>query len=69
MFPKPEKKIIMDFTSTRCHILMLSMQFQGKLMYQTLENDRKPNFGSDFGPFWPKFGPPICFVDFIYTRC
>ena len=27
------------------------MQFQGKLMNQTVENGKKPIFGSDFGPF------------------
>ena len=27
------------------------MQFQGKLMNQTVENIKKPSFGSDFGPF------------------
>ena len=26
-------------------------------MNQTWENGKKPNFGSDFGLFWPKFGP------------
>ena len=31
------------------------MQFKGKLINQTKENGKKPNFGPDFGPFWPKF--------------
>ena len=35
------------------------MQFQGKLMKQTLENDKKPSLGTDFGTFWPKFGRPF----------
>ena len=36
------------------------MQFQGKLMKQTWENDWKPSFGPDFGPnFVPK-----CFSKF-----
>ena len=26
-------------------------------MNQTYENDEKPNFGPDFGPFGPNFGP------------
>ena len=26
-------------------------------MNQTWEIETKPNFGPDFGPFWPKFGP------------
>ena len=35
------------------------MQFHGKLMKQTWENDKKPTFRPDFGPLpiWPKFGP------------
>ena len=39
------------------NVSYLCMQFQGKLMNQTWENDRKPSFGPEFGPFWPKFGP------------
>ena len=39
-------------------------------MNQTLDNDKKPNFESDFGPLWPKFGPKIFFfVGFISARC
>ena len=38
------------------------MQFQGKLMNQTWENDKKPNFGADFGPFGPNVGLQICFA-------
>ena len=33
------------------------MQFQGKLMNQTRENDKKPSFGLDFGHFGLNFGP------------
>ena len=29
------------------------MQSQGKLMNKTWENDKKPSFGPDFGPFGP----------------
>ena len=29
------------------------MQLQGKLINQTSENDKKPNFGPDFGPLGP----------------
>ena len=29
------------------------MKFQGKLMKQTWENSKKPNFGTDFGPLRP----------------
>ena len=28
------------------------MKFPGKLMSQTLENDKKPNFGLDFNQIW-----------------
>ena len=40
-------------------------------MNQTWENGKKPNFGADFGSFWPKFGPPPpqIFMSFISTRC
>ena len=33
------------------------IQFQWKLMNQTWEKGKKTNFGQDFSPFWPKFGP------------
>ena len=33
-------------------------QFKGKLMKQTWENGKTPNFVPDFGPFFPKFAPP-----------
>ena len=32
------------------------MQFQEKLMNQTRENDKKPSFKSDFGPFGTNSG-------------
>ena len=35
------------------------MQFQGKRMNQTRENDWKPSFSLDFDPIWHKFDPPI----------
>ena len=37
------------------------MQFQGKLMNQAWENDKKPSFGSDFGSFGPNSGRQIFF--------
>ena len=47
---------MLDITSYHC------IEFQGKLMNQTLENGKKTLiFGPDFGPFWPKFGPKIFF--------
>ena len=33
------------------------MQFPGKLMNHTSKNDKKYNFGSDFGSFGPNLGP------------
>ena len=45
------------------------MQFTGKLMNQTWENDEKPNFGPDFGPFDPNLGPQNFFDGFTSTRC
>ena len=33
------------------------IQFQGKLINQTLENGKKPSFGPDFGPFAPIWVP------------
>ena len=46
------------------------MQFKGKLMNQTWGKSKKPNFGPNFGLFWPKFGLPKNFlVGFTSTRC
>ena len=38
------------------------MQFKGKLLNQTLENNKKPNFGPDFGQFGLNFSPPLIFL-------
>ena len=38
------------------------MQLKGKLINWTWENAKKPNFGLDFDPFWPKFGPKNVFL-------
>ena len=39
-------------------------------MNQTWENGKKTNFGSDFGLFWPTFGPHKFFcVGFTSTKC
>ena len=35
------------------------IQFQGKLMIQTQENDEKPHFGSDIGLLDPVWGAKI----------
>ena len=37
------------------------MQFQRNRMIQTQENDKKPHFGWDLGPF----GPPFFFFFFL----
>ena len=44
-------------------------QFQGKLMKQTWENSKKPNFGIDFGPLGPNLGLNFLFLDFTSTKC
>ena len=38
------------------------MQVKGILMNKTRENGKKPNFGPDFGRFWPKFDPQKTFL-------
>ena len=45
------------------------MQFQRKLMNWTWENDKKPSFKPNFGPFGQNLDPKMLFVDFTYTRC
>ena len=40
--------------------------FHEKIMNQTWENDKKPNFGPDFDLFWQKFGPQTCFCRFYF---
>ena len=40
------------------------MEFQGKLMNQSLENGEKSNFGPDFGSFGPNLGPQNFFRGF-----
>ena len=37
------------------------MQFQGTLINQSWENDKKPSFRADFGPFGKHLGPKNCF--------
>ena len=39
------------------------IQFQVKLMNQTWENDNKPSFRPNFGPFGTNLGPKIFFKD------
>ena len=41
-----------------------SMQFQGELMDHIWENNKKPSFGPNFGPFGPKFCHNISFREF-----
>ena len=40
------------------------MQFKGKLINQTWENGKKPNFESDFAPFGPNSSPKDFFRKF-----
>ena len=43
------------------------MQFQGKILNQTWENDKKPSFGTDFGPFGWNLGPKH-FIHIFYLH-
>ena len=43
------------------------MQYIGKLINQTWENSKKPNFGPDFGLIGPNLGPKIFFVGLTST--
>ena len=43
------------------------MHFKGKLLNQTRENYKKPNFGRDFGLFGPRLCPQHFFMGFIST--
>ena len=53
------------------------MQFQGTLINQSSENDKKPSFRPDFGPFGKHLGPKNCFskislcqsLDIIVSYC
>ena len=40
------------------------MQYPAKLMNQTWENGKKPNFGPNFGLFGSNLGPQDYFVGF-----
>ena len=44
------------------------MQFKEKLMNQTWENDKKPNFGPNFGSFGPTLGTKH-FLHGFYLYC
>ena len=43
------------------------MQFPGAPMTQTSKNDKKPNFGPDFGPFGLNLGPQL-FCGFCFYQ-
>ena len=45
------------------------MQFKVKLMIEAWENDKKPNFGPDFGPFAPKLSSQNFFESSRPTSC
>ena len=38
-------------------------------MNQTWENDKKPSFGTNFGPFGRNVGQKKIFMDFTSTTC
>ena len=44
------------------------MHFKGKLMNQTWENNKKPNFEPDFGLFGPNLGTQIFLEGFTSTN-
>ena len=44
--------------------IIMIMQFLGKLMNQTWKNDKKPNFGPDFGTFGRNMDPRKFFCVF-----
>ena len=39
-------------------------QIKGKILNQTWEKEKKPNFRPDFGPFDPNFDPQIHICEF-----
>ena len=43
------------------------MEFKEKLMNQACENNKKPNFGPDFGLFGPNLDSKIFFASFTST--
>ena len=43
------------------------VQYQDNLMKQTWKNDKKLNFGPDFGSFGTNLGPKFFFAGFIYV--
>ena len=45
------------------------MQFKVKLMIEAWENDKKPNFGPDFGQFAPKLSSQIFFESSSPNSC
>ena len=47
--------------------LIYCMKFQGTLMNQNWENDKKPSFGTDFGPFGPNLDSKTFFINFTLT--
>ena len=51
------KTFFVDFISIRFFVSGYNyVEFQGKLVKQTWENDKKPSFGPDFGHFGPNLG-------------
>ena len=43
------------------------VQYQEKLTNETGKNDKKPNFGPDFGPIGPNLGPQRFSAGFTST--
>ena len=53
------RNFLMSFTTTSSYTMfqVIIMIFSEKLMNQTWTNDKKPNFGPDFGSCAPDFSP------------
>ena len=57
--PPPQKIFFLGFYLYQMSHIVASyycMQFQRKLIHQTWENDKKPSFGPNFGPFGTNSG-------------
>ena len=60
IFPALPKKFFLSFFSAKCYAFLQAVTvYNFKENYRTkLEKmAKKTSFGTDFGPFWPKFAP------------
>ena len=57
-------RFFVGFTSTRCYMLLQAIilcNFKENTWTKLEEMTKKSSFRPNFGPFWPKFGPPKFF--------